>query len=176
MKSRILFVFCFVVSCSVFAQQIRYDLAAPNAAHHEAEVTLTVSGLPAGPAFFRMSRSSPGRYATHEFAKNVYNIKATDNNGRPLTIEKVDADVYRVASHKGSVKVSYTLYGNYADGTYAEIDPTHFHLNMPATFLWVKGLEKAPITLHLTLPDRQWQVATQLKPTADPFTFTAPAC
>lgn len=174
MKSRILFAFFFVVSCSVFAQQIRYDLSAPNLAHHEAEITLTVSGLPAGPAYFRMSRSSPGRYATHEFAKNVYNVKAVDNNGRPLPIEKADADVYRVAGHKGSVKLSYTLYANYADGTYAEIDPTHFHLNMPATFMWVKGLEKAPITLHLNLPNGQWQVATQLKPTADPYTFTAP--
>lgn len=174
MKSRFLFFVCFFVGYSVLAQQVRYEFSAPNAVHHEAEISLSVSGLPAGPVLFRMSRSSPGRYATHEFGKNVYNVKATDNNGKALSIEKVDADVYRVAAHRGSVKVSYTLYGNYADGTYAEIDPTHFHLNMPATFLWVKGLDKAPITLHLSLPDSKWKVATQLKPTAEANTFTAP--
>ncbi|WP_162944826.1 M61 family metallopeptidase [Flavisolibacter nicotianae] len=174
MKSFLLFCCCIASGVIGFTQQIRYDFAAPNLAHHEAEISLTVTGLPTGPAFFRMSRSSPGRYATHEFAKNVYNVKAADQNGKALAIEKVDADVFRVAQHKGTVKVSYTLFGNYADGTYAEIDPTHLHLNMPATFLWVKGLDKAPITLRMTLPNPAWTIATQLKPTADVFTFTAP--
>lgn len=173
MKVLFLFVFSF---CSVilFAQQIRYTVAAPNAAHHEAEISLRVYDLPKGPALFRMSRSSPGRYATHEFGKNVYNVKAVDQNGRALPLEKVESDVYRLARHSGNVVLSYTLYGNYADGTYAEIDPTHFHLNMPAAFIWVKGLEKAPITLELVLPEPSWTVATQLKPTPNPAVFTAP--
>ena len=174
MKALFVFLFCIAAFSVLSAQQIRYDFAAPNAVHHEAQITLTATGLPAGPAVFRMSRSSPGRYATHEFGKNVYNVKATDQNGNALPVAKTEGDVYRVARHKGTVKLSYTLFGNYADGTYAEIDPTHFHLNMPAAFMWVKGLDKAPITLHFTLPDPDWKIATQLKPTADPTTFTAP--
>ena len=39
---------------------VRYDIAFPNAAHHEAEVTATFSSLPAGALELRMSRSSPG--------------------------------------------------------------------------------------------------------------------
>jgi predicted metalloprotease with PDZ domain len=174
MKSLSILIFCLSLYTIVAAQQIRYDFAAPNVAHHEAEITVTATGLPAGPAIFRMSRSSPGRYATHEFGKNVYNVKAVDNSGKTLTVEKVEGDVYRIVNHKGTVKLSYTLFGNYADGTYVEIDPTHFHLNMPATFMWIKGLDKAPITLHFTLPNASWQIATQLKPTSDPTTFTAP--
>lgn len=174
MKFLLLFFACVCTGTVLFAQQIRYEIAAPNAVHHEARISLTVTGLRAGPALFRMSRSSPGRYATHEFGKNVYNVSATDQNGKPLSIEKVDADVYQVKNHKGTVNVKYILYGNYADGTYAEIDPTHFHLNMPATFMWVKGYDKAPITVRFILPDPSWTIATQLKPTADPTTFTAP--
>jgi predicted metalloprotease with PDZ domain len=34
----------------------------------------------------RMSRSSPGRYALHEFAKNVYEVRAYDSGERPLAI------------------------------------------------------------------------------------------
>jgi predicted metalloprotease with PDZ domain len=109
---------------------------------------VTVSGLKPAPIFFRMSRSSPGRYATHEFGKNVYNVSATDGNGKVLVVEKTDADVYKVVSQQGTVKLKYTLYGNYADGTYASIDASGYHLNMPAAFMWVKGLEKVPLTLQ----------------------------
>ncbi|MBD0288640.1 MAG: M61 family peptidase, partial [Flavisolibacter sp.] len=157
-----------------FAQSIRYEFAAPNSAHHEAEISLAVDKLPSAPVYFRMSRSSPGRYATHEFGKNVYNVKAFDATGKPLIIEKEDADVYRINKHNGFAKVSYTLFANYPDGTYAGVDISSYHLNMPAVFMWVKGFDRAPITIHFAIPDTNWTIATQLKPTAEPTTFTAP--
>ena len=157
-----------------WSQQLRYDFSAPNAAHHEAEIILTVTNIRTGPVVFRMSRSSPGRYATHEFGKNVYNVTATDGNGQKLEVVKTDGDVYTVVKHKGQIALHYTLYGNYADGTYASIDPTGYHLNMPASFMWVKGLEKAPITIHFSDIDKSWQIATQLKPSSQNYTFTAP--
>ncbi len=163
-----------ILSLSLMAQHISYRFAAPNAVHHEAEISITADGLPLTPALFRMSRSSPGRYATHEFGKNVYNLKAYDATGKTLKFEKTEGDVYKVSGHRGTVKVTYTLFGNYADGTYSNVDVTGYHLNMPATFMWVKGMEKAPISLQLSALDKNWKVATQLKPTSDPFTFTAP--
>jgi predicted metalloprotease with PDZ domain len=157
------------------AQKVSYLVSFPNAVHHEAEISLTVSGIPLTTAQFRMSRSSPGRYATHEFGKNVYDVKATDANGKPLSVVRADGDVYEVPLHQGTVTLSYTLYGNYADGTYAGIDPESIHLNMPAAFMWMQGLEKAPITIRFVLPkENRGIVATQLVTTADPYTFTAP--
>lgn len=170
---RLTIVVFILLPISLFAQQIHYELAAPNAVHHEAEVSLTVKGIKPGPLFFRMSRSSPGRYATHEFGKNVYNVSATDGKGKTLQVEKTDAEVYKV-NQQGTVQIQYTLYGNYADGTYTSIDPTGYHLNMPSTFMWVKGYEHAPITLRFTDVAKNWKIATQLKPTNDPKTFTAP--
>ena len=171
---RISFVLFLLLPFYLLAQQIHYEFAAPNAAHHEAEITLTVKGLKPGPVVFRMSRSSPGRYATHEFGKNVYNVSATDGKGKLLIVEKTDAEVYKVNQQQGTINLKYTLYGNHADGTYAGIDATGYHLNMPAAFMWVKGLEKTPVTLHFNSPARNWKVATQLKPGNDPFTFSAP--
>ncbi len=173
---KILFSLCFAISFSFigFTQSVRYYFEAPNAAHHEAEINVTADKLPAGPAIFRMSRSSPGRYATHEFGKNVYNVKAFDAKGKQLSVEKADADVYKVLNHQGTVKLTYTLFGNHADGTYASIDPSGYHLNMPATFMWVKGFDQAPITIEFKLADPKWKIATQLKPTSNPTVFTAP--
>jgi len=147
----------------------------PNAIHHEAHVEMTVTGIPLQPAIFKMSRSSPGRYATHEFGKNVYDVTAVDQSGRQLSVTRVDGDVYEVAKHSGTITIAYTLYGNYADGTYVGIDPESIHMNMPACFMWMKGLDKAPIEITFDIPkENRGIIATQLAPTAKPNVFTAP--
>ncbi|TDW97229.1 M61 family metallopeptidase [Dinghuibacter silviterrae] len=152
-----------------------YSLSFSHYMHHEAVVDLTVHQAPAGPLTFRMSRSSPGRYATHEFGKNVYDISAKDASGNPLQIRQVDGDVYELPQHGSTVTVEYTLFGDRTDGTYVGIDRTHAHLNMPGTILWLAGQDKAPIKITFQAPEGlHWAVATQLVPTADPFVFTAP--
>lgn len=154
--------------------RVEYDVRFPNRVRHEAEVTATFSGVAAGqPLELRMSRSSPGRYAVHEFAKNVYSVRITDGAGRPISATRPDPHRWTVAGHDGTVRVTYTVFGDRADGTYAGIDATHAHLNMPATFLWARGLEAAPIRVRFDRPDG-WRVATQLVPTADSSVFTAP--
>lgn len=173
---KITFQFCiiFLFVFKLNAQSVHYVFAAPNAVHHEAEISVEADKLPAGPALIRMSRSSPGRYAKHEFGKNVYNVKAFDAKGNALKAEKTDADIYKISHTSGKVKVTYTLYGNYQDGTYVGIDGTGFHLNMPATFMWFKGMEKAPISLQFELNDNTWKIATQLPKGKNEMTFTAP--
>ncbi|HEK21817.1 MULTISPECIES: M61 family metallopeptidase [unclassified Mucilaginibacter] len=147
---------------------IYYAVSFPNAVHHEAEITMTLPDAPGGKLKVRMSRSSPGRYATHEFGKNIYNVKATDATGAPLKIEQVEGDVYEIAEHPDVVKISYTLFGNHTDGTYVGIDASHAHLNMPASFMWVLGMDKRPLKFEFNDLDKYgWKVATQLKHEGD---------
>ena len=146
------------------SQELKYEVSFPNAVHHEAEISLEVNQIPAGPLTVRMSRSSPGRYATHEFGKNVYDVKAFDAAGKPLQISQVMGDVYEVANHKGSARITYTIFGNWVDGTYLGIDKTHAHMNTPATFMWVKGMESRPVSIKFNDLDKYgWKVSTQLK-------------
>ena len=49
------------------APAVVYDVAFPNAAHHEARITMVLPAVPPGPLELTMARSSPGRYALHEF-------------------------------------------------------------------------------------------------------------
>ena len=168
---------CLLVSCAQApsSDPVLYTIAFPNAEHHEAEVSVTFQGVPDGPLEVRMSRSSPGRYALHEFAKNVYDVRAVDGAGDPLEITRPDPHQWDVRGHDGVVRVTYTLYGDRADGTYSGIDRSHAHLNMPATFMWARGMEGRPMELTVSVPAASgWRVATQLAPTDDPYTFTAP--
>jgi predicted metalloprotease with PDZ domain len=153
---------------------VRYAIAFPNRVHHEAEVTVTFPDLEPGRLSVRMSRTSPGRYALHEFAKNVYNVRATGVNGRPVELTRPNLHQWDISGHGGEVTISYTVYGDRADGTYDGIDRSHGHLNMPATFMWARGLEYRPIAVRVHVPDDSgWRVATQLVPTDDPYRFTA---
>ncbi len=155
--------------------QIEYEVSFPNAVHHEAEIAVTFTALPPTPLELRMSRSSPGRYALHEFAKNVYSVRATDGEGNPLTVERPNPYQWDVPVHDSTVRIAYTLFADRAGGTYSQVDPTHAHLNIPATFMWARGLGDREIRVTFAPPEgSEWKAATQLFPTEDPMTFTAP--
>jgi predicted metalloprotease with PDZ domain len=158
-----------IAATPLFAQQtVHYDVRFPNAAHHEAEVRATFENVPAGKLEVRMSRSSPGRYALHEFAKNVYNVRVSDGSGHALEATRPDPYGWDVAGHHGTVVFEYTLYGDRVDGTYAAIDLTHAHLNMPATLVWARGYEQAPVSVRFEIPaGSNWRAATELKPEPD---------
>ncbi|MGB1241257.1 MAG: M61 family metallopeptidase [Chitinophagales bacterium] len=152
-----------------------YQIAFSNALHHEAQISITYNRLSNAPFIVTMSSSSPGRYANHQFGKNVYNVRAFGDKGEVLSIERITPQSWQVKGHQGMVNVQYTLFADRADGTYSEVDDTHAHLNMPATFMWAKDLDKYPITIQFHKPEgSNWKVATQLQKTATPFVFFAP--
>ena len=153
---------------------VEYEVWFDNAVHHEARISVTWRDIGDGPLQMRMSRSSPGRYAIHEFAKNVYQVSVVDGQGNPLTFARPSPYQWDVAGHDGTVTVTYTLYADRAGGTYSGIDLTHAHLNIPATFMWARGFDNRPITVTFNPADENWKVATQLAPTDDPYVFSAP--
>lgn len=177
MKIRFIFITAifFISSMAALAQQVRYSLAFPNAVHHEAEIAAVFEQVKQPVLEVRMSRSSPGRYALHEFAKNVYNVQAFGSKGQRLEISRPNPHQWNISGHDGSVKVTYTLFADRADGTYSAIDLTHAHLNMPATLLYAPGFEQAPHTVSFQIPEgTNWKIATQLKQEPQPHTFSAP--
>ena len=154
---------------------IRYEVSFPAASRHEAEIGIEYTNLRDAPLELRMSRSSPGRYALHEFAKNVYNVRATDGAGRDLEVTRPNPHQWNVTGHDGTVRVSYTLFGDHADGTYTGIDLTHAHMNMPATFMWARNTGDRPIAITFRAPPESgWRIATQLRPTSEANRYVAP--
>jgi predicted metalloprotease with PDZ domain len=145
-------------------ETISYTISFENAEHHEAFITAEFNGLDNNILELRMSRTSPGRYALHEFAKNVYDLKAYDSKGISLPITRPNPHQWNIANHDGTVKVTYILFANRGDGTYSQVDLTHAHLNIPATFVYSKRHRDSPINITI-LPreDLNWKIATQLK-------------
>ena len=154
---------------------VTYRVSFPAPQHHYAQVEALFPGIPAAPLQARMSRSSPGRYALHEYAKNVFDVHAYDSSGREIPFSRPNPYQWDVAPHDGTVRVVYKVFGNRVDGTYLGIDVSHAHMNMPATLMWARGLDDRAVRITFVPPDgSSWRPATQLFPTGDPWTFTAP--
>ena len=152
-----------------------YRLSFPDAVHHVMQVDAIFHNVPRQPLRIEMSRSSPGRYAAFEFASNVFEEHFTDGSGKPLAVTRPDPRSWLVTSGDGVVHGSYKLFGDRVDGTFLAVDTTHAHLNFPATVMWADGFDDRPARITFALPaNSDWTIATQLYPTADAQTFTAP--
>ena len=156
------------------AAELRYRLSFDDARQRVMQVDITLPAV-TGPVELVMSRSSPGRYALHEFATNVFDVQATDGAGRVLPVEHPAPHRWVLKADDRALRVRYRVYGDRVDGTYLAVDSTHAHINVPAALMWARGLEDRPAIVEIVPPAGSgWRVATQLFPTADPFAFTAP--
>jgi predicted metalloprotease with PDZ domain len=164
------------VVAPVYAQApVTYHISMPEPQHHWLQVEVIFPDLPPEPARVLMSRSSPGRYALHQFAKNVYDVQVDDGSGGLLVATRPTASEWDIATHSGVVRVRYKVFGDTTDGTFLGVDTSHAHINIPAALMWARGLEDRPVRVTIDPPPGlPWKVATQLHATENPYTFAAP--
>ena len=145
---------------------IRYSVDISNAQRHELDISVTFPAVPPGVFTIKMPQASPGRYAQHNFAKNVYDLQAYSSTGDTLAVHPAGIAEWQIAGHDGAVRLEYTLFANDGDGTYSGVDDRKLHLNMPATFLYGEGLNDRPILIDFGNGQRrdEWEVASQLVP------------
>ncbi len=164
-----------LVSSTAWAQAIEYTLSFPAPEHRWMQVEVRFPNVPPGTLQVRMARTSPGRYALHEFAKNVFDVSAVNGKGQPVTATRPDPHQWDFANHDGTVVISYKIFGDRTDGTYLGINDVHAHINIPAALMFARGWFERPARVRFVQPPgKAWKVATQLFPTPDPLVFTAP--
>ncbi|TQI72182.1 putative metalloprotease with PDZ domain [Gramella sp. Hel_I_59] len=171
---RSLLLLLLLTSMAATSQVNTYKISFSNAVHHEAKIEVTFPKIKSQELTVRMSRTSPGRYALHEFAKNVYGFKAFNSEGKELEITREDPYSWTVKNTDGTISIEYILYANRGDGTYSQVDASHAHLNIPATFMYSEELKDRDIELQIDLQDQpDWKIATQLEKINEK-TFKAP--
>src|SRR5258707_10149745 len=94
------------------AAPVRYRFTFIEPEHHWMQVEASFTDLGQTPLELRMSRSSPGRYSLHDFAKNVYEVHAFARDGRELPATRPDPSGWEISGHDGSVTVKYRIYGD----------------------------------------------------------------
>ncbi len=165
MRVQFLFLISLIFPALSSAQtQNEYSISFENAIHHEARITAVFSNLDDAPLELRMSKTSPGRYAIHNFAKNVYSVRAFDSKGRTLELFRPNPHQWDVYGHDGTVVFEYTLFANRGDGTYSQVDESHAILNIPSTFIYPRDYMHRSVQVNFDVrEDLNWEIATQLK-------------
>ena len=176
MRIFVLIYFNILTFFNVSAQDtVNYLVSFPNRIHHEAKITLSIKDIDSDSLVFRMSSSSPGRYAPHQFAKNIYNVQCVNSKGKAIEILKIEPDGWLIPDPDGAIDLTYTLFADHPDGTYAGIDRDYALLNIPASILWWDHQVQLPISLKFVIPEAtSWKIGTQLKSTGNPNRFIAP--
>jgi predicted metalloprotease with PDZ domain len=172
---RVLVVIAISVPAWAQGPAIEYTLSFPAPEHRWMQVEARFPNAPAGPLQLRMARTSPGRYALHEFAKNVFDVSIVNGKGQRLAATRPDPHQWDVANHDGTVVITYKVFGDRTDGTYLGVNEVHAHINIPAALMFARGWFERPARVRFVQPPgKQWKIATQLFPTGDPLVFTAP--
>lgn len=145
---------------------IRYTIVPKQPAAHLFEVTVTVADPdPAGQRFM-LPVWIPGSYMVREFARNIVTLRATNDAGRKVRVEKTDKHTWQAAPVKGALTLRYEVYAWDLSVRAAHLDDTTGFFNGTSVFLSPLGHEEAQCVVDIQKPEgaayRDWRVATAL--------------
>lgn len=108
----------------------------------------------------------PGSYLIREFSKHIESVKAYDEAGRTLKIEKFEKNKWRLFNTDHElITVEYDVYAYDLSVRGAYVDQTRLYVNPACICLDLQGQAAQPIEIEVFLPDelKHFQLATGLK-------------
>ncbi len=144
---------------------IHYVLRFDRAAAHLIDIQLRIENV-AGPIELYLPVWTPGSYKIRDFITNVGDLYATDGNGKPLHIEWLSKNRFRIehTGNSSTIELQYCYFAHERSVRTSFVNRWHAFL-MPGNFCFaIAGREYEPHHLHLHLPPHWQSVATALSP------------
>ncbi|MDR3673017.1 MAG: hypothetical protein P4L36_19385, partial [Holophaga sp.] len=139
-------------------------------AMHEIQVTLVLPAeAVARGAVLALPVWTPGSYLIRDYARFLDRLTAVDGDGRPLALEKLDKQRWRLAAGNGGATVSYRLFCNELTVRTNHVDAGHAHLVGAATFLYLEEPGPRPFRVAFAGWPGEWRIATALPPAEDGY-------
>ncbi len=127
-------------SGTLLGQKVHHKLSMPAPETHYFHVETTLTDFLEEKLVIVMPVWSPGSYLIREFPKNVNLVRAKDENGKELTVQKVSKNKWEI--NKGSAKkvtVNYEVYAFELTVRTSFLDKTHGYLNGTSVFTFPEG-------------------------------------
>ncbi len=105
----------------------------------------------------------PGSYLIREFSKHIESVRAYDEEGRLLEIQKFEKNKWRVFNTDHElITVEYDVYAYDLSVRGAYVDQTRLYVNPACACLGLEGQEDKAVEVELFLPDelKHFQLAT----------------
>lgn len=108
----------------------------------------------------------PGSYLIREFSKHIEALKAYDEDGRQLQIQKFEKNKWRLFNTDHElITVEYDVYAYDLSVRGAYVDQNRLYVNPACACLGLEGQENKEIELEIFLPDelKHFQLASGMK-------------
>src|SRR5688572_13241014 len=85
----------------------RFNLNLTQVQDDRIQVTLEVPKIKQSEIIYNMPKMVPGTYAVYNFGKYLSDFKALDKKGRPLPVEKLDENRWKISKAKDLDRITY---------------------------------------------------------------------
>jgi predicted metalloprotease with PDZ domain len=143
---------------------LHYQIEFDDYRQHLAHVTLRFVAEPT--QVLALPTWIPGSYLIREFAKHLESVRAYDEEGRLLEIEKFEKNKWRLFNTDYElITVEYDVYAYDLSVRGAYVDETRLYINPACACLSLEGQEHKAVEVEIFLPDelKHFQLATGLK-------------
>lgn len=174
MKFLTSFIFIVMITTSLSAQKIAFEVSFSEPQAHYADIEMEISGIKGAYIDLKMPVWTPGSYLIREFAKNVEGFKASVSSGSSLNAEKINKNTWRVnTGNNERIRVNYRVYSFEISVRTSFVDESHAFLSPTGIFMHPEGQLKSASTITIN-PYKTWsRISTGLERTSKPNTFIA---
>jgi predicted metalloprotease with PDZ domain len=139
MKSFLFSIFLFLVFDSQ-SQSIKYSLGMSKPQNHYFEVEMQLENFKDKEINLKLPVWAPGSYLVREFSKNINLVRAHDENGNELEVEKVTKNNWKIVRNKAKkITVNYEVYAFELTVRTSFLDLSHGFVSGSGVFMYVDG-------------------------------------
>ena len=155
---------CLVFSLQVAAQTIHYNLKMPKPQNHYFEVEMVLTDFKDKELELKLPVWAPGSYLVREFSKNINLVKAIDQNGNLIEVDKKSKNSWLIKS-KGSKKivVKYEVYAFELSVRTSFLDLSHGFVSGSGVFMYLEAYQNSKGTLDI-FPHSSFKTITTALP------------
>lgn len=140
---------------------VHYEVSIPQPHTQYVHVDMHVSGTRGRHVDVAMPAWTPGSYLVRDFGRHVYDVLATDDDGKRLAFDRLDKQTWRVHHRGADFRVRYRVFADELSVRTSYLDSRFAVLNGTSVFLYVVGQLDRTSTLNVA-PPVGWQVHTAL--------------
>ncbi|MGC6432625.1 MAG: M61 family metallopeptidase [Crocinitomicaceae bacterium] len=153
------------------AQTVSYKLSMPKPQNHYFNVEMHLEGVKGKETEIKMPVWAPGSYLVREFSKNLNLVKAFDEKGNPLKIEKNAKNKWIISNSKAkNIIVKYEVYAFELSVRTSFLDLSHGFVSGSGIFMYTEKTknQKGKLTI---IPYKGFKTISTALPKIDKHVF-----
>lgn len=149
-----------VLNFMSFGQTVNYTLGMSKPQNHYFEVEMELENFKEKEINLKLPVWAPGSYLIREFSKNINLVRAQDEKGKALEVEKVTKNSWKIVRNNAKkIIVNYEVYAFELTVRTSFLDLSHGFVSGSGVFMYVDGYKNLSGQLNI-LPHNEFKKIT----------------